>query len=113
MKPKQDIDSRIEASMESLDSLQKAQAPDWFYAGVRARLERESHSAWTMLGSFLSRPVVALAGLCLVLAVNVFLVVQHPKPSSGSIAGQNETVIESESIIASSSSFEYENLVQP
>ncbi len=99
--------------LESLDGVQRAQPAPWFYARVQARLAREAHSTWAVVGGFLSKPLVAFAGLCLILAMNVFFLVQAKNEPASSVANQNETIVDSESIIASNSSFEYQNLVQP
>jgi hypothetical protein len=114
MKQKQDIERRVDQTLDSLDGLQRAEPAPWLYARIQARLQREEKSPWATISGFLAKPIVAFAGLCLILAVNVFFLVSEPKETAPvSIAGQNETMPESESIIASNSSFEYENLVQP
>ena len=86
---------------------------DWSYPHV-SREEAEERTVWGTMGSFLSRPAVAIAGLCLILLFNGALLLNQPGESSSAIAVQNEQVLsDSESFIASSSSFDFENLVQP
>ncbi len=113
MKRKQEIEQKVAETLDSLDGIQRAQPAPWLYARVQGRLTREAHSPWALVGGFLSKPIVAFAGLCLILAMNVFFLVQSKKEPVSSMANQNETIVDSESIIASNSSFEYENLVQP
>lgn len=111
MNKRHDIEQRIDRALESLDGLQRAQPAPWFYTRLRARLERdEPVTVWERVGSFLSRPAVVVAGLCVILLVNVTALLKQPAAGTApNSVAQTETVVESESLIASSSSFDYEN----
>lgn len=111
MNERHDIEQRIDRTLESLDGLQRAQPAPWFYTRLRARLERnEPVTVWERMGSFLSRPAVVVAGLCVILVANVTILLKQPAaPAAPNTVAQSETVVESESLIASSSSFDYEN----
>ena len=116
MKQRSDIEKRVNETLNSLDGVQRATPQPWLFSRIKARLmreEAEERTVWGTIGSFLSRPVVAIAGVCLILLLNgVFLINQTSE--SNSIAGQNELQpSDSESFVASSSSFDFENLVQP
>jgi len=111
MNERHDIEQRIDRALESLDGLQRAQPAPWFYTRLRARLERnEPVTVWERMGSFLSRPAVVVAGLCVILVANATILLKQPAaPAAPNTVAQSETVVESESLIASSSSFDYEN----
>lgn len=111
MNERHDIEQRIDRALESLDGLQRAQPAPWFYTRLRARLKRnEPVTVWERMGSFLSRPAVVVAGLCVILVANVTILLKQPAaPAAPNTVAQSETVVESESLIASSSSFDYEN----
>ncbi len=114
MKQKKDIERRVEETLNSLDGIQRAEPQPWLFSRVKGRLEQEEKTAWGTVGSFLSRPVIAIAGLCLILLLNGFLLLNQGKePSATILTSQNEQPVDSESLIASSSSFDYETLVQP
>ena len=114
MKQKKDIDAKVQDSLDSLDGMQRAEASPWLFTRVQARMQRVENSAWATINSFLAKPVIAFAGLCLILTMNAFFLISAQKKSTQQvISAQSETVPESESIVASNSSFEYENLVQP
>ena len=114
MKQKKDIERRVEDTLNSLDGMQRAEPQPWLFSRVKGRLVQEEKTAWGAVGSFLSRPVIAVAGLCLILMLNGFLLLNQEKESSTTIfTSQNEQPLDSESLIASSSSFDYETLVQP
>lgn len=116
MKSKSDIEKRAEEALNSLDGIQRATPQPWLFSRVKAKLLREAEeekTIWGVLGSYLSKPVVAIAGLFLILFFNVvFLYNQDSGIPSVAITDELQPN-DSESLIASSSSFDYENLVQP
>ena len=69
---KQEKQFNVEEIMNSLDGCQRASAPDFFYTRLRARMERETAPArpapWAV------RPAYALAGMALILLINVLAV---------------------------------------
>ncbi|HEX7845557.1 MAG TPA: hypothetical protein VF476_07105, partial [Chitinophagaceae bacterium] len=72
---------------------------------------RDEKGMWASTGKFLSRPVVVIAGLVLVLVMNVFILLQQGATDPAMAASSNDSnVTDNEYILASSSSFEYENL---
>jgi len=113
-----DIEKRVEEALNSLDGIKRATPQPWLFPRIRARLRQEEadeKTVWGTIGSFLSKPGVVVAGLCLILLFNGALLFNQPtEVSSAGIAVQNEQQpSDSESFIASSSSFDFENLVQP
>jgi hypothetical protein len=113
MKQKNDIEKRVEETLDSLDGIQRAEPQPWLFFRVKSRLMQEEKTAWGTVGSFLARPAIAIAGLCFILMLNGFLVFNQEKKSSTILTSQNEQPLDSESLVASSSSFDYETLVQP
>src|SRR5688500_13401905 len=114
MKQRKDIEKRAEETLNSFDGIQRAEPQPWLFSRVKGRLMQEEKTGWGMVGSFLSRPVIAIAGLFIILMLNGFLLFNQEKESSSTIlTSQNEQPVDSESLIASSSSFDYETLLQP
>ena len=118
MKHKDDIEKRVEEVLNSLDGIRRAEPQPWLFSRIKARLsheDAEEMTVWGTLGSFLSKPAVAIASLCVIMLFNGVLLLNRPtKISSTGIAAQSEqTASDNESYIASSSSFDFENLVQP
>jgi len=118
MKKQRDIEKRVEETLNSLDGVQRAMPQPWFFSRVKAKLLKEraeERTVWGTVSSFLSKPAVAIAGLFLILFLNgIFLYNQQQDISTSVITEQNELQPgDSESLVASSSSFDYENLVQP
>lgn len=117
MTRKPEIERKVEDALNSLEGIQRAEAQPWFFARVKARIERgRNQTTWEKAGTFLARPAVALAALCLVLTLNLSLLLAKRADNATGIMvaqGDQTTVMDSESIIASNSSFDYENLLQP
>jgi|SRR5690606_19246008 hypothetical protein len=111
MKPGKNIEKRIGQTLNSLDGIRRAEPKPWLYTRIMKRLDKEEdRSIWGAISSFLARPAVAIVGLCLILVLNGFLLFNEQQDSDNLAI---EQVVDSESLMASSSSFEYENLVQP
>jgi hypothetical protein len=114
MKQRKDIEKRVEETLNSLDGIRRAEPQPWLFSRVKGRLMQEEKTGWGAIGSFLARPAIAIAGLCIILMLNGLLLLNQEKKSSATIlTSQNEQPVDSESMIASSSSFDYETLVQP
>lgn len=114
MKQQRDIEKRVEDALNSLDGIQRAEAQPWLFTRVKARLlKEEEKTGWETISSFLSKPAVAIAGLFLILGLNGVLVYNQQSASSVATIQTELQPNDSESLIASSSSFDYENLVQP
>ena len=115
MKPGNDMEKKIGQVLNSLDGVQRAEPQPWLYAGIKRRLSmEEDRTVWGSVSSFLARPAVVIVGLCLILVVNAFILFnQETGTSASSALSEQAQTQESESLIASSSRFDYENLVQP
>ena len=114
MKQQSDIEKRVEDALNSLDGIERAASQPWLFSRVKGRLlKKEEKTRWEAIGSFLSKPAVAIAGLFLILGLNGVLLFNQ-QPDSSMVAVQSELQAnDSESLVASSSSFDYENIVQP
>ena len=101
--------NKADKTLQSLDGIQKAEPQPYFFTRVRARLERDQKNVWETATSFLARPVVAFAGLCLILALNVFMLVG--KDTSSGNGPDISNVQEDDNIFAATNtSYDYENL---
>lgn len=114
MKQHSEIEKRVEDALNSLDGIQRAEPQPWLFSRVKGRLSKEEEkSGWETISSFLSKPTVAIAGLFLILGLNGVLVYNQQSGRSVNAIQTELQPSDSESLIASSSSFDYENLVQP
>src|SRR3954469_2881220 len=96
-----EISKRVEKALSSIDGIERAVPQPWFFARIKARLSKEEKTVWVKIGSFLSKPVVAIAGLCLVLTLNAVLLLNQKSSTPARPYGQfdqlplseNETII--------------------
>jgi hypothetical protein len=113
----QDINKKVEEALNSLDGIQKAEPQPYFYTRLTGRLQRNEKTLWERMGSFLAKPTMAIACLCFILVFNAFILFRqdgNDLKNPQSIAGQTTEQIttDNEYILASSSSFDYENIYQ-
>jgi hypothetical protein len=71
---------RTERVLGSLDGLQKAMAPDFFYTRLTGRMQREEEPVRKPF--FLLRPVFITAALSVVLIINIFSLTQLNKKTT-------------------------------
>ena len=77
---------KIEEALGSLDGMQRAKAPAFFYTRLKARLEKELEYGNSPLVRLLTRPALALSIGIIVLVLNTTVIMQlwkhDPKPAT-------------------------------
>lgn len=72
---KMEKDKKIEEILNSLDTIKRAEAPDFFYTRLKARMEKETEVA--VKKHWVLRPVYTFAALILLLVVNTFILLKN------------------------------------
>lgn len=90
-----DSNKKIEEILNSLDGVQKAVIPDFFYTRLKARIMDRHESTQSVADSFgrkswILRPAFALTVLIAVLLLNVFVIYQS-NSGSGKEQATNDT----------------------
>jgi hypothetical protein len=67
------IEDRLEAALNSLDGIRRAEPKPYFFTRLKARISSRE-GEWGRIAGFISRPVFALAMICVVLFVNTWIV---------------------------------------
>jgi hypothetical protein len=108
MKYSKHIEAIIEETLGSLDKVNPASPGPFFYTRVHARLTKQERNMWEKLSVLLSRPAVAIAGICLIIFINTLTVLdkQRQGPAFGE---QNEQVYDEEYTMAVTSFYDFEN----
>ena len=70
MTSQEKIQQEIEQTLQSLDSAKRAQANPFLFTRIKARMNKKANGWEEGIFSFVSRPVIAVAILLLVMAVN-------------------------------------------
>ena len=73
--------------MQSIDKIKKASPRPFLFTRLEARMQREKN-IWEKLSSFVARPVIAFACICLVIMINV-MVIFSANTSENSLVQQN------------------------
>jgi len=76
---KKDIQKEIEKTLNSLDGIQRAEAPAFFFTRVQARLEKRSQSNSPVF-FLVKRPALLVAVLTVFVVMNVVLITQLAQP---------------------------------
>ncbi|PWT99600.1 MAG: hypothetical protein C5B52_10270 [Bacteroidetes bacterium] len=71
MKNSREIDQKVQAAFESLDSMGKADPGPYFATRLMARMKNRDSGSWDKLISFVTRPAFILASLVIILFVNM------------------------------------------
>jgi hypothetical protein len=74
MKSRTNIDLEAEQIMNSLDGIQKAETPPYFFTRLMARMEGGQANPWNRWMVFLAKPAVSLALVFVFLLINGWLV---------------------------------------
>jgi hypothetical protein len=94
MKQKPDMENKIESVLDSLDGIHRASPRPYFFARLQAKMAKGERD-WGGLIGFISRPVYALAMVCIVLSINTWIVFKDTDDSlpvnAFSATGSNDT----------------------
>lgn len=66
--------------MRSLDHVERAKANPFLYTRVHAKLAAAPRTVWEQVTSYISRPAIAMAVLCLVILTNAAVVYWQSAP---------------------------------
>ncbi len=69
----ENFNKKIEDAIHSIDSIQKASPPPFFFTRLEARMQREKN-IWEKITSFIAQPAIAFACVCLVIMINAFVI---------------------------------------
>jgi len=107
MKRSSEIDQKVNAAFESLDSIEKADPGPYFFTRLMARMKNNETGAWDHLIGFVTRPAFVLASLTIILFVNMMAALHETKKPNFS-----ESVMQSYSDdyrMNTTSLYDYEN----
>ena len=93
MNNKENIEKLIDEALNSVEGAGRAIPKPFLLTRINARLNRATESNWERAGRFIARPVVVIAGLCLIITVNALVVSTNRSTvdDSTSVAEQQST----------------------
>lgn len=112
MNKKNDIQTRVEQTMQSLEGIQSASPGAFFFTRVQARMNRVERNIWEILTAFIARPAVAFLVICLVVVMNVIVFFEH-KQSTAYFANQPEQSVYDDDFTLASTTFYDDEIMEP
>ena len=110
---KNNFDKKINEAFSSIDGIERAEAPSWFFTKLESRMLRQANNSgtfWENVASWLTRPAVVLAGILIIIFINVSVLFFKPLSKSESLATLSEQTASDEYSQASTTLFDYETL---
>ena len=102
------IEIVVEDTLNSLNDVKPAGPGAFFYTRVHARLTGTKRNIWEEISVLLSKPAVAIAGICLIIFINAMTVIDQ-KEVSPTLAEQNDPIYDEEYSMAVTSFYDIEN----
>jgi len=103
MTPKNNIQKKVEDALNSLDGIRPATIQPFFYTRLKERLE-QTKGVWENIGTFISRPVMLMATVCMVIILNLAVLYKNYSSSARvSSADQFEQTLDNAYDVASNS----------
>jgi membrane-bound ClpP family serine protease len=68
------INKIIHDALNSLDGASRATAKPYLLTRLNARMQNDKESSWDKVLKYISKPGIALAGVCLVIALNATVI---------------------------------------
>lgn len=85
-------DDKIENILNSLNGINRAEAPPFFYTRLQARLQMHKRSStMEQIMAFLIRPAFALTTLSFFILLNIYAITSMVKVKKQSVASQTNT----------------------
>ena len=82
MKEHRKIEQQVDEAMDSLDGITRAKANPFLFTRVEAKLRQGRRSVWDTVTSYISKPAVALAMLCMVIFSNAVVMYWQSGPGN-------------------------------
>ena len=102
MMKKNDIQQRVEDTLESLEGIQRVSPAPFFYTRLKSRLEQAEKSIWESISSFIARPSIVFATICMILLLNITVLFKKRPTEISSSSDQNEQTLNNAYDVASS-----------
>jgi len=99
---------KIDEVMQSLNRVEKASPSPFFFTRLEARMEREK-SSWEKISSFVAKPVVAFACICLVIMINAWVIFSSRNSQNSTDQQTSELATTDEYNLVSSTFYEFVN----
>jgi hypothetical protein len=97
----------INKTLDSLDGIQRATPGPYFFTRLKARMAKRENG-WSGITGFISKPVYALSMICVVLAINTWILFDTDSSVSQKNAAQVATELPEEYNLAVNTFYNYD-----
>ena len=109
MKNNLSIKSKIDATLNSIDNIERATPSPFFHSKIMAKIRHSQPALWERWSAFFLRPTIAFATICLVIVINAF-VIYSSITGSFSLSSQTDLNLADEYSLATTSLYDVENV---
>ena len=88
MDNKEHIEKMVDEALGSFDGAERATPKPFLLTRINARIDKSRNGAWESAARFIARPVVVIAGLCMVIAVNALVVAYNNSANTTTVSEQ-------------------------
>lgn len=74
MNSRKQVSKIINEALNSLDGVTRAQPGPYLFTRIQARINKTNENSWERALGFIARPMVAFAGLALVIGINITVI---------------------------------------
>jgi hypothetical protein len=103
------IQDKIDATLRSVDNIERAVPSPFFYTKVLAKITNTQPAVWEKWSAFFLRPTIAFATICLVIVINAFVIYSNIT-GSFSLNDQPDLTLTDEYSMATTSLYNIENV---
>jgi hypothetical protein len=79
MNKQEKIKELVDKAFTSLDDIQKAEGKPFLLTRINAKMQPSTSTAWDTALAFISKPLVAIACMAFIIAINVFVLSSNNK----------------------------------
>jgi hypothetical protein len=91
MKSDENSEERLEEILNSIGDMQRAVPKPYLLTRINARMATPAKNVWENLAAFISKPAVMVAGICLLLTINISVLV-YKNQTSGIATERSVTI---------------------
>ena len=109
MKTNLDIEKKIDDSLRSIEHVDRASMPPYFFTRLEARMQK-GQTFWEKMTALIANPVFAFGSICIILFLNIYVIASSPNDGMNMAQQTTEFASVDEYSQISSNVFELENL---
>ncbi|MEO5907917.1 MAG: hypothetical protein ABIR50_07560 [Ginsengibacter sp.] len=102
------INKKIEKILSSFEGIEKASPNPFFFTRLEARMQNQK-SIWEQISSFVAKPIIAFACICLLIMINAAVIFSSSNASNSTASQNNELATADEYNLVSSAFYEFVN----